>query len=185
MRRASRDNRRLNTGDGTQGAWLGHATKTSSFLSDVNDMARQFAEIMLWFHQCLMGIQFGKECVMTETESNPIDEHMLISSDRVEGTVVYNREGTRLATVSSLMINKVSGQVEYAVLAFGGLFGLGSDHYPLPWGKLNYDAERHGYVVDLTREQMEGAPSHAADKDVLIDPKYFSAINGFYGVGPW
>ena len=109
---------------------------------------------------------------------------MLISSDRVEGTAVYNRQGNRLATVSSLMINKVSGQVEYAILAFGGLFGLGSNHYPLPWGKLDYDQERHGYVVDLTRDQMEGAPSHAAEKDKVFDPKYFAAINGFYGVGP-
>lgn len=30
------------------------------------------------------------------------------------------------------MINKVSGKVSYTVLKFGGLFGIGDDHYPLP-----------------------------------------------------
>lgn len=30
------------------------------------------------------------------------------------------------------MINKVSGKVSYAVLDFGGLFGICDDHYPLP-----------------------------------------------------
>lgn len=30
------------------------------------------------------------------------------------------------------MINKVSGKVSYAVLNFGGLFGIGDDHYPPP-----------------------------------------------------
>lgn len=30
------------------------------------------------------------------------------------------------------MINKVSGKISYTVLNFGGLFGIGDDHYPLP-----------------------------------------------------
>lgn len=30
------------------------------------------------------------------------------------------------------MINKVSGRVSYTVLNFGGLFGIGDDHDPLP-----------------------------------------------------
>lgn len=30
------------------------------------------------------------------------------------------------------MINKVSGKVSHTVLNFGGLFGIGDDHYPLP-----------------------------------------------------
>lgn len=30
------------------------------------------------------------------------------------------------------MINKVSGKVSYTVLNFGGLFGIGDDHYPPP-----------------------------------------------------
>lgn len=34
------------------------------------------------------------------------------------------------------MVDKRSGQVEYAVLQFSGLFDLGSDYYPLPWAKL-------------------------------------------------
>ena len=31
------------------------------------------------------------------------------------------------------MIEKVSGQVAYAVLSFGGFLGIGSDYYPIPW----------------------------------------------------
>lgn len=30
------------------------------------------------------------------------------------------------------MIDKISGEVSYAVLNFGALFGIGDDHYPLP-----------------------------------------------------
>ena len=51
--------------------------------------------------------------------------HEMISSRRVEGTPVYNRSDQRLGTIHSVMIEKVSGQVTYAVLSFGGIFGVG------------------------------------------------------------
>ncbi|MGD9812363.1 MAG: PRC-barrel domain-containing protein [Sphingobium sp.] len=122
---------------------------------------------------------------MTETETKPTEAHLLISSDRVEGTAVYNSGGDRLGTVSSLMINKMSGQVEYAIMSFGGLFGIGSEHYPLPWEKLDYDPDKHGYVVDLDRETLLGAPSYAADNRPEFDQDYYRGINAFYGFGVW
>ena len=122
---------------------------------------------------------------MNETESKAVDANLLISSGKVEGTAVYNSQGNRLGTISSLMINRASGQVEYAIMSFGGLFGLGSDHYPLPWAKLDYDPDKHGYVVDLTREQLLGAPSHRAGDEPEFDSDYYAAINGFYGAGIW
>jgi uncharacterized protein YrrD len=44
----------------------------------------------------------------------------LIASNKVEGTAVYNRAGEHLGKVYNFMVNKRSGQVEYAVLSFGG-----------------------------------------------------------------
>ena len=49
----------------------------------------------------------------------------LISSDKVEGTAVYNRAGESLGSVYTIMIDKYSGQVEYAVMSFGGFLGIG------------------------------------------------------------
>ena len=39
----------------------------------------------------------------------------LISADKVVGTSVYNREGEKLGSVYTLMLNKLNGQVAYAV----------------------------------------------------------------------
>ena len=41
----------------------------------------------------------------------------LISSDKVEGTTVYNRNRDNIGSIDHLMIDKVSGQVESSVLA--------------------------------------------------------------------
>ena len=53
----------------------------------------------------------------------------LIASNKVEGTRVYNRQGENLGTVHNFMVNKRSGQVEYAVMSFGGFLGMG-ESYP-------------------------------------------------------
>ena len=41
----------------------------------------------------------------------------LISSDKVTGTAVYNRQGEHLGSVYNLMVDKISGQVAYAVMS--------------------------------------------------------------------
>ena len=46
-----------------------------------------------------------------------VDEsHRLISSQKVDGTAVYNRNGDHLGTVDHLMIDKYTGHVEYALV---------------------------------------------------------------------
>lgn len=90
--------------------------------------------------------------------------HQLISSARVEGTPVFNPAGEKLGTVHSVMIHKTTGQVAYALLAFGGFLGVGSHVHPIPWQMLTYNPERHGYVADITRQQIEDAPSLELDQ---------------------
>ena len=106
----------------------------------------------------------------------------LIASDRVEGTKVYNHEGERLGTIERFMVGKRSGKAEYAVLSFGGLFGLGDRHYPLPWDVLDYEVDKGGYVVDLTKEQIEGAPSYHRDEaEPAFDRSYNEQVYSYYG----
>ncbi len=88
----------------------------------------------------------------------------LIASDKVEGASVYGPDGDKIGSIVNVMIEKISGRVSYAVLSFGGFWGMGTDHYPLPWSMLKYDVDKGGYLVNITREQLEGAPRYA-DKD--------------------
>lgn len=113
------------------------------------------------------------------------ETHDLIGSDKVEGTKVFDRSGEHIGSIERLMLEKRSGKVSYAVLKFGGFLGIGDEHYPLPWSKLDYDEALGGYRVDITREQLEGAPRYDRDDDA-----YWSADNGlrlyeYYGVPPY
>lgn len=105
----------------------------------------------------------------------------LIASDKVEGTAVYNRKGEKLGSVANFMVEKRSGKAEYAVLQFGGLFGMGSDHYPIPWEMLDYDTGQGGYVVDLDKSRLEKAP-HFRDQSPTFDASYGHKVYGYYGL---
>jgi hypothetical protein len=94
-----------------------------------------------------------------QSETKTQASHRLIASDRVEGTPVCRMDGERIGTVERLMINKVSGQVAYAVLRFGGFFGLGEKHLPLPWERLHYDRAQSAYRVDVTEDELRHAPA--------------------------
>jgi hypothetical protein len=109
----------------------------------------------------------------------------VIASDRVEGTAVFNPAGERLGSIGRLMIGKQSGHVESAVLSFGGFLGIGHEHYPLPWRLLHYDVAKGGYVVDITREQLENAPKYELDREPAFDEAYTRTIYSYYGVTPF
>ncbi|MDB5895883.1 MAG: PRC-barrel domain protein [Rhodoferax sp.] len=108
----------------------------------------------------------------------------IISSERVEGTAVYNSNGDKLGSIDELMIDKRSGQVRYAALEFGGFLGMGTDRYPLPWNMLKYDTTKEGYVVPVTKEQLQGAPKYTHDRVPDYDENYGRSVNDYYGV-PW
>jgi sporulation protein YlmC with PRC-barrel domain len=128
--------------------------------------------------QTTTGIATGSSVATEETDR-------LIASDKVEGTAVYNRQGERLGSIHNFMVDKRSGKVEYAILSFGGFLGIGDSYHPLPWKSLNYDTSLSGYVVDLDKDRLQGAPSYGpSDSPDWADPSYGRRIDDFYGPFP-
>jgi uncharacterized protein YrrD len=80
--------------------------------------------------------------------------HPLIASDRIEGTLVRRPNGETIGRIERLMIDKASGTIAYAVMSFGGLFGLGDNHYEIPWSLLKYNQSLDAYESDIPEEQL-------------------------------
>ena len=104
----------------------------------------------------------------------------MVSSADVNGTEVYSPAGDHLGQIDHLMIDKVSGQIAYAVMTFGGFLGLGAGEHPVPWKKLTYDTNLGGFVTDITQEQLTGAPSWS--RTWCDDPDYHRRSYDYYGV---
>lgn len=118
---------------------------------------------------------------MADYTAQKTDDHTLIASDRVEGTAVYGPAKDRLGTVQNIMIDKRSGQAQYAVMSFGGFLGIGEDYYPIPWQKLTYDTDLGGYLVDVDKKSLADAPRYAPRDRPTFDTGYSARIGSYYG----
>ena len=121
----------------------------------------------------------------TMARTGETDEtNRLISSQKVDGTAVYNRNGDRLGTIDHMMIDKFTGQVEYAVMSCGGFLGIGESYNPVPWKSLVYDnVNLGGYVMDADRARLESAPRFQSNgRPDWSDRGYTQRVDEYWGV---
>ena len=112
----------------------------------------------------------------------PIEEtSRLIGSNKVEGTAVYGQDGHRLGSIYNFMVDKLSGKVEYAVMSYGGMLGMGQRYYPLPWEMLTYDTRQGGYRIDMTERDLKDAPSFDRETEPHFNESYSDRVHGWYG----
>lgn len=108
---------------------------------------------------------------------------LLISSEKVKGTKVVNRDGDDLGEIDNVMIEKQTGQASYAVMSFGGFLGIGEQFHPVPWDALDYDPEKEAYVVDIPKQQLENAPYYPPGEEPdWNDRAYNERVYAHYGI---
>jgi sporulation protein YlmC with PRC-barrel domain len=117
----------------------------------------------------------------TTTSVNKSETATQIAASKVSGTSVFNPQGETLGTIHDVMLNKRSGQVNYAVLSFGRFLGFGEKYHPVPWKTLTYDERYGGYVIDLSKRQLVCPPAYTIFEtpDWTTDV-YGSSIDKYY-----
>jgi sporulation protein YlmC with PRC-barrel domain len=98
-----------------------------------------------------------------------MSDNVLIKSSDLIGTAVHDRKGAKLATIRELFIDKRTGQILFAILDTGGLFGGGKFH-PVPWRLLGFDPAVALFTAAFTKEQLKRAPAY--DRDQLNSTAY-------------
>lgn len=108
-----------------------------------------------------------------------------ISAGKVQSTDVYNTKGDHLGHVDDLMIDKMSGKVSYAIMAFGGFLGIGERYHPLPWSLLKYDIAKGGYIVPLDKAMLEKGPHYDRAELGDDDLAWRERVYGYYQAPPY
>jgi sporulation protein YlmC with PRC-barrel domain len=88
-----------------------------------------------------------------------------IRATKVCGTAVHDKSGNKIGEIEDVILDKLSNNIMFAVVSFGGFLGLGEKYHPIPWSTLKYDKPKGSYLVDFTKEQLQAAP--AADLEDL------------------
>jgi PRC-barrel domain len=86
------------------------------------------------------------------------------------GTEVRSVVDENMGRIVNIMVDR-TGQVRAAVIDFGGFLGVGSRKIAVAWNVLHFlpDAKKGGRVaLELTRDQVRGAPEFKEDKPVVV-----------------
>ena len=87
---------------------------------------------------------------------------------------VENYAKENLGKIKDLMIDLASGRVAYAVLIFGGTFGMGEKMFAIPWAALKPDPERDKiFILDVPKEKFVEARGFNKDQwPDVVDPDW-------------
>ena len=106
----------------------------------------------------------------------------VMASSTLEGDEVMNTVGVSLGKIKEIMVDVPRGRVAYAVLASGGVLGIGEKLFAIPWGALVLDTGRKCFVLDVDAERLKAAPGF--DKDnwpSMADPEWAREVHDYYG----
>jgi sporulation protein YlmC with PRC-barrel domain len=109
----------------------------------------------------------------------------LMGADTLLGDSVVNGANEDLGDIKEIMLDMNTGQVAYAVLAFGGFLGMGEKLFAVPWQALHLDTVNKRFVLDVDKERLKTAPGF--DKHAwpdMADVNWASEVHSFYGTDP-
>jgi PRC-barrel domain len=121
-----------------------------------------------------------------QTDSTSLEPHNLIASDRVEGTPVRSTDGAAIGTIERVMIDKLTGNVAYAVLSFNRSVGVGQRRLPIPWRQLTYDRKLAAYHLDLSEKELgmmpQGPDIDWGDRGRQIERRDDDRLKAYWGI---
>ncbi|MES3024671.1 MAG: PRC-barrel domain-containing protein [Pseudomonadota bacterium] len=109
----------------------------------------------------------------------------LMGADTLIGDSVVNADDDNLGDIKEIMLDMRTGQVAYAVLAFGGFLGMGEKLFAVPWQALHLDTVNKRFVLNVEKDRLQNAPGFNKDAwPDMSDVGWSNQIHQFYGTDP-
>lgn len=96
-----------------------------------------------------------------------------IRAKKVTGTSVKDRAGNKIGAIEDVVLDKLSNNIMFVVVSFGGFLGMAEKYHPIPWASLEYEPEEDSYVVDFTKESLQAAPAASMEELTRDDGRLY------------
>lgn len=83
---------------------------------------------------------------------------MHLSATSIEGNKVVNHHGEDIGKIEDLMIDTSKGRIDYAVLSFGGIMGIGDKLFAVPMDRISINTKDKCCVFSVEKDRLENAP---------------------------
>ncbi len=108
-------------------------------------------------------------------------ERLLRCAAALSGDPVVSRAGHALGVVEHVMLDLVRGRLAFAIVARGGVLGIGERLYAVPWSALERDALRDCFVADVDPARLDAAPSFDARAWPVMDADWALRVQAHFG----
>ena len=105
-----------------------------------------------------VGALVGMLALMIGAPGDARDRSGVLKASEIIGTKVEGVDGTNLGNIKDLVIDPEEGDIQYAVLDFGGFAGIGDKYFAVPWQALRLDQEKKRLALDLHKKDLKDAP---------------------------
>ena len=86
-----------------------------------------------------------------------------LTASSIIGDKVHNNNNEKLGEIKDIMLNIVTGNIEYYVIEFGGFLGIGIKYFAIPFRLLKVDPSNKSFVFNQTKQDLEKAPGFDID----------------------
>jgi len=106
-------------------------------------------------------------------------------TSKIIGTDVLDKDGKKIEEIKDVVLDRARGQVAYAVVSFGGVMGVGSKYFAIPWKALQASTGDK-YALNVDKEMLKNAPgfdkNHWPD---MASVQWNNDIHRFYQQTPY
>jgi len=86
------------------------------------------------------------------------DKSGVLKASDVIGMKVEGTDGKKLGDIKDLVIDPMDGDIDYAVLDYGGFLGVGDKYFAVPWEALQLSEDGKKVILDVTKKDLKQAP---------------------------
>jgi len=113
----------------------------------------------------------------------------IFRSGEIIGMPVTNKAGENLGKIDDLVIDMKNGEIRYAALSFGGIAGIGSKLFAVPFQSMTFvfgepnKADSRHFMFDATKDQLDKAPGFDSSQWPNVgDPQWSASIDKHYNI---
>jgi sporulation protein YlmC with PRC-barrel domain len=109
-----------------------------------------------------------------------VKQYFSVNGDIIHNSV-HDQVGDKVGKISDILIDPENSQPKIAILSEGGILGLGSDHFAIPFQLLRFNTNSSDIGLKVDKKHITEAPQVDLDKLKKNDRKELEKLINFYG----
>jgi sporulation protein YlmC with PRC-barrel domain len=101
-----------------------------------------------------------------------------LTASSMIGDKVHNDKDEHLGKIEDVMIDILTGKIEYYVIKFGGFLTVNEKYFAIPFSLLKVDPDKKQFILNQSREMLEKAPgfdmNHWPETNFHAEETYWS-----------